>query len=143
MKKILIGLATAILIVGCSGGGGVPVDNSDNLENQYGFFGGDTKFQGYNIVGDWTYYKEGADSIYARYREDGSGTQRNISFIYGVNKSGTQITYNTGSVITYLGTKKDYLHIYSNGVLMETLDCYDVTVNDSGTIYNDIVFCPD
>ena len=143
MKTALMSLATVVLIVGCGGGGsgGISVDNSANLENQYGFFGGNTKFQKYNIVRSWSFF-QGINVLYARYREDGSGSHNNHNIDYGVNKNGTEITYDMGAVIKYLGTRKDYYEVNHADGSREVFDCYDVEINDSGTLYEDIVFCP-
>lgn len=143
MKTVLMSLVTAILIVGCGGGGsgGTSVDNSGNLENQYGFFGGDTKFQKYNIVRGWSFY-QGTNNVYARYREDGSGTHNGNDIDYGININGTEITYDMGGVIRYLSTRKDYYEVTHADGSKETFDCYNVVVDDSGTIYEDIVLCP-
>ena len=143
MKAVIIGFIVSIFIVGCGGGGssGSTVNNSDNLENQYGFFGGDTKFQKYNIVRSWSFF-QGNNVLSARYREDGSGKHNGHNIDYGVNKNGTEIIYDMGAVIKYLGTRKNYYEVTHANGSKEIFDCYDVVIDDSGTTYENIILCP-
>ncbi len=139
-------LVSVFMFVGCGGGGNSgnntpAIDNSGNLENQYGYFGDNVKFGNQYIVGSWFLSQRDINNYlpYIFYA-DGSARFNNHSADYGVNKNGTIIKTNGGDII-FNSIMYDYHEVTINGS-KTTYDCFDVTATEGGTTYNSITMCP-
>ncbi len=144
----LIGIGTiAFLLVGCGGGsdngGGTPtIDNSGNLENQYGYFGDNVKFGNQYIVGSWFLSQRDIDNYlpYTFYA-DGSARFNNHSADYGVNRNGTIIKTKGGDIIFH-SIMYGYHEVTGIDGSKSVYDCFDVTATEGGATYNNITMCP-
>ena len=147
-KRIMIGafLVGVFMFVGCGGGNSgssIPaIDNSGNLENQYGFFGDNVKFGNQYIVGSWFLSQRDINNYlpYIFYA-DGSARFNNHSADYGVNKNGTIIKTNGGDII-FNSIMYAYHEVTGIDGSKSTYDCFDVTATEGGATYSNITMCP-
>ncbi len=151
-KKLIFGalLTSAFMFVGCGGGGSSggstpsapAIDNSGNLENQYGYFGDNVKFGNQYIVGSWFLSQRDINNYlpYIFYA-DGSARFNNHSADYGVNKNGTIIKTNGGDII-FNSIMYGYHEVIGEDGSKNTYDCFDVTATESGGTYSNITMCP-
>jgi len=114
LKIMLSVIAMSFVMVGCGGGGSsgsgggssAPVvDNSGNLENQYGFFGTEVVFGNTLAVGNWTVraeYNGVMETVSVIMYADGRQTFTNLgnglSFDadYGISQNGTTMKNSRG-----------------------------------------------
>ena len=150
MRRVgMIGiLLTALIIIsGCGGsGGGTQVscttDNSGNQENEFGYYGGDTKFCKYTVARDWEIIDPKTDetktiSFYTdgRYVAIDDGITQMGE--YGVSKNGQtiELEYATNK-ISITGVNEGYM-TYKKYGKTTVYDCYYVTGFD-----RNILMCP-
>lgn len=139
---IILGM---VILVGC-GGGGTSIkesrcesgNNSGNLKNQYGYFGGNTKFCRYTAARDWGLIDtHGGDVLVLRLLEDGEYLITDGNVIlggdYGVSLDREAINAENMNTIEILKIRKKYYT--QNG--HKAVDCYEVSGGD-----RDILMCP-
>ena len=113
--KVLLSVVTmSFMLVGCggsSGGGGDPaptIDNSGNLENQYGYFGDEVIFGNTLVVGNWTnraMYNGVQETALMNIYSDGEMTLSNITngltfyTDYGISQDGTILKTALGDTV--------------------------------------------
>ena len=140
MKKIalIVGFAGMLFLSGCGGEGDSStsvqpkVDNSNYLENQYGYFG-DGVILGHSlVVGDWTntaIYDGKQELVNISFRSDGSmiftNTGNGLSFNgdYGVTRDGTVMKNSLGDTVAIQASSGN--------------NCYDVlltNINQKGSL---------
>ncbi len=116
LKVLLSVVAMSFMLVGCgssgsSGGSSVPtpaIDNSGNLENQYGYFGDEVILGNTLVVGNWTnsamyngVQEIVAIDIYADGEMTFTNTGNGLSFDtdYGVSQDGATMRTGLGDTI--------------------------------------------
>ncbi len=112
LKVLLSVVAMSFVMVGCGGGGSSSdnpsapaVDNSGNLENQYGYFGNEVVLGNTLAVGSWTVRAEYNGAIetvsvimYADGRQTFTNLGNGLSFDadYGISQNGTTMKNSRG-----------------------------------------------
>ena len=138
MKKLgLMALtASALLLTACGGGSGSSEVNAGNNKNDYGYYGGTTKFGDYPATRYWAMFSQG--EVMALLLTDKavygiSDGDQVLSGIYGIS----------GDAQTIKSDKLNDIHIlsksnYTWNVDGQNVNCYNVSGGD-----RDIVMCPD
>ncbi len=116
LKVLLSVVAMSFMLVGCgssgsSGGSSVPtpaIDNSGNLENQYGYFGDEVILGNTLVVGNWTnsaMYNGVQETALMNIYSDGEMTISNITngltfyTDYGISQDGTILRTALGDTV--------------------------------------------
>ena len=138
-------ILSIVILVGCGGRGSSAEEskcgsgnNSGNLKNQYGYFGGDTKFCKYTAERDWGLIDtHSGDVLVLRLSDDGEYLITDGNIIvggdYGVSLDKEAINAENMNTIEILKIRKEYFT--QNG--HKAVDCYEVSGGD-----RDIVMCP-
>ena len=145
MKALIMGLVTAMFIVGCGGGGSSAEQsmcgegsNSGNMQNQYGYFSGSTKFCKYSAARDWGLIDiHGGDVLVLRLSNDGEYLITDghdvLGGNYGISLDRETMKAEDMNNISILRIRKNYYkHDGHNAV-----DCYEISGGD-----RDILMCP-
>ncbi len=153
MRRVgmMVIIVLMMVIVGCGGGSGVDKssiessslcgdgNNAGNLKNQFGYFGGNTKFCKYTASRDWALIdaNDANNILVMRLNDDGEYAVTDGEYIvsgdYGISYDKQTLKASNMHDISIIKVRENYYKREG----YSAVDCYDISGGD-----REIIMCP-